>query len=1768
MAKKIGLVLALDGEQKFTQAMKNAKSEVSLMRTELKNAESAFEGNANSMQALTTKQQALVRQQESYNRMLTTAKTGLDNAQKQYKKQVEALEDLKKKLKQAEDAQKEMEKAGDTSSDEYKKQVQEIEKLNQAIDKQTTNVLKASGRVTTWNENVAKTEGELNKCNSALNKNNDYLEEAKNASDGCAKSIDKFGKEVADTADELEEAGHGASTFGDVLKANLTSDVIISGVKAIGNVAKDAGKALLELGVDAAKYADDINTASTITGLSTDTIQAYKYAADLMDTSLETVTGALKKNLSSMKSAEKGTGKAAEAYKTLKVSVVDSNNNLRDSEDVFWDVIDALGGISDETKRDATAMDIFGKSAQELNPLIAAGSEGFAKFKEEAQNAGAILSSDTLNSLNDTNDKIDTLTQTADAFKKQIGADIAPVVGALAEGATSALNALNESIHPPKSELEKFVDDIKASNVEVQKILDNVEESMNGANAETSTLEAYKTTLLELNEQESLTEFNKFQIRDAVNQLSGSIPELAEAFDEETGKIKLTNEEMEKLFANAEAVAIQNAAIQAKAEAYDAMAQAAVNAAKADSAVAKAEEELQAAQEAENERYQKLVEEKGKDVAMMEFVATGADAEAKALKEAKDAQEEANNQYKEASDDLELINKALDDSIMKNGEVATATDTTTESVQNENDALVELSESAKATAESLGMTEEQLIANADAVGMTGEEYASAAEEIIANNERIKGAYDDMKKSVSDSITGTVDVFKKFEGGSEITADQIVENLDSQIAGIEQWKKNMETLGQQAGDGMSQELYDKLAEMGPESANLVQELVSTLESDEAKFQEISDKYAKALSLADNTDFIADATTAGKDMYDAFVTGFSDGSAEAEAEVKELAQKLADSLKEVDTAPAGTSLIEKFSTAIKNKESQVTSTAKSVVGSAIKEILGKGGEFQNAGSFNGSQYASGVLSESGNASNSGSAVAISARNGVASSNSGFQPLGVDAANGYANGISSGSNAAVSAAISMVTRAIQAIKNTQQSNSPSKVTKKLGGDNVAGYVKGIIENVSSAKKAGEKLATSAIEATEITLKKAKTKDWADKLSNKFGVSKTKKDGKKEKDKTTEEYNSDVMKAAETYFKNYNIMHNVSLNQEKTYWTKVRKMLDSGTQAYYDATAKLNDVNQKLIDARIQKRADDLNSWETYVDRSKLIGVMSEAQELAYWKKKLKQAKNGSEEYYKIYEYVQNAQNNVNQSKANKRAEKFSVQGDLLNQWKVYYKVSSKAEADYWDKARKKFKVGTKERIEADRMYFEAKSNYDEELKKAAEEYKEEESRILKEKKEEINELNNAYKDAVKSREQDIKSQMSLFESWDSSGYTSDVLMRNLKQQVEGLKVWRQQLSELSKKGVSAEFITELEEMGPDAAANIWTLNHMTATELDEYQKMWNEKNRQAHDQAVKENESFLSETNKKIQEAEEAAQTELGKIKDTYNQTIKDLSTGLANGLAELVKQSGKIGSDMVAEIIGGIQKSSGTIKSTLTSTASSATTSSTTTATTTSSKTKEDPLKSSIQKVINSGTKIDKSKSSTGSGALDKYVIKNYGRDLSKTQMKTMASTLGVKVSSSFTSADQDKILKELKKHGFARGSRRIPYDLFGLTQEGNMPEILTGNGGLVTYLPAGSGVIPNNLTENLFKWGESTPEEYLVSDAGMRALNNLMSEYGGATPTYNIDNSGFASMMQTMMAGMQGMVDAIASMQMVTQDGTLAGKLQPYISRDSAAISIRRNRGRL
>ena len=320
----------------------------------------------------------------------------------------------------ADDKENVLAKATDNLSAQIKNQQRIVDKLNEAVQKSA----KEKGEDAT---ETLKLKEQLAKAETALNK-------MKGTTAESAVGMNKLGGEERTVAKEAKNASGKISAM-TVALGNLAADAIKGGIKAIGNGVKKIAKYFVDATKGAADFADEILTLSSQTHLSTDALQEYKYMASLIDVDLSTVTGAQAKLTKSMASGSK-------AFKKLGVNVRDEKGNLRSANDVFDDAITALGGVANETERDALAMEIFGKSAQELNPLIDAGGKQLQKYRKEAHDVGYVLKGDTLVAMGEVQNGFDRIGLAASSLKNRVGATLGKSVLPYLNGLVSAVQDL------------------------------------------------------------------------------------------------------------------------------------------------------------------------------------------------------------------------------------------------------------------------------------------------------------------------------------------------------------------------------------------------------------------------------------------------------------------------------------------------------------------------------------------------------------------------------------------------------------------------------------------------------------------------------------------------------------------------------------------------------------------------------------------------------------------------------------------------------------------------------------------------------------------------------------------------------------------------------------------------------------------------------------------------------------------------------------------------------------------------------------------------------------------------------------------------------------------------------------------------------------------------------------------------------------------------------------------------------------------------------
>lgn len=322
-----------------------------------------------------------------------------------------------------------------------------------------------------WRQALANAKEQQAKLERAVEDNTKALDKQGEAAQENQKQMTGLGDVLEKLAPSTGKLGDQVNFLSDKLGINIPKDATkaLNGIEgfSVGTVAKmgavaaavaaavEAVKALYNITIEAAARADDLLTQSVITGVSTETLQQWQYAADFIDVSVDTMTGSMTKLTNSAYDAANGNDKLAATFASLGVSVTDSSGQLRPAEEIFYDVVDALGKVQNQTERDAIAMDIMGRSAQELNPLIDQGSEALRGYSEEAEAAGYVLDEYQLAKLGDVDDAYHKWQLQLEATKNQLAVAFAPVAEAALKGVTAVVNVLTNALAEMNEMAEK-----------------------------------------------------------------------------------------------------------------------------------------------------------------------------------------------------------------------------------------------------------------------------------------------------------------------------------------------------------------------------------------------------------------------------------------------------------------------------------------------------------------------------------------------------------------------------------------------------------------------------------------------------------------------------------------------------------------------------------------------------------------------------------------------------------------------------------------------------------------------------------------------------------------------------------------------------------------------------------------------------------------------------------------------------------------------------------------------------------------------------------------------------------------------------------------------------------------------------------------------------------------------------------------------------------------------------------------------------------------
>lgn len=171
---------------------------------------------------------------------------------------------------------------------------------------------------------------------------------------------------------------------------------------------------------------DELSKASQRAQMPTEEFSRLAYAGELADVAMGDIVTSMGRLARAQGDAARGLKTQQEAFKTLGIEYKNVDGTLRSSTEVFLDFADAYERFKGSPEVLAVGMQVFGRSFQNLIPLLKDGRAGLMAAAEEADKLGYTLSEQAGKQAEEFNDNLTRLKQVVLGLSNQVAADLLP----------------------------------------------------------------------------------------------------------------------------------------------------------------------------------------------------------------------------------------------------------------------------------------------------------------------------------------------------------------------------------------------------------------------------------------------------------------------------------------------------------------------------------------------------------------------------------------------------------------------------------------------------------------------------------------------------------------------------------------------------------------------------------------------------------------------------------------------------------------------------------------------------------------------------------------------------------------------------------------------------------------------------------------------------------------------------------------------------------------------------------------------------------------------------------------------------------------------------------------------------------------------------------------------------------------------------------------------------------------------------------------------
>ena len=1001
-------------------------------------------------------------------------------------------------------SQEKLSKQADVLTKNIKQQEDRLGLLNDMLKKCNDKFGEADSRTLRWQQAVYDANTDLNNMKRELQNLQGEMNSAESDTDQLTDTIE-------DAGDAAEESKGGFTVM-----RGAVADLVSSGIQAGISAVADFAESIMDLAEETREYrsmqAKMSGSAKTF-GYSVDFASEkyqkfYSYLADdqmstnaitnLMGLQVET------KTLSDLAEAAIGVWSAYGDSIPIE-SLTESINESAQVAKVTGVLADALNwaGISEDTFNEKLQLL---NTTQERADLIASTlNDTYGESKATYDNlTGSIREANEAETeLKDAQAELGEAIEPLDTAFKKLQTGALSLITPLVKGVGDALSSLGGNVDEYRQDIYDAIDStgelqdaLKESVDELETSTEALKETINEMEDGNSSAKTLVKALGNLQKKSGKTADEQYRMKAIVTQLNSIYPDLGLKIDDATGKLNKSTDAIEDYVKEAEntklaAEAQGEAAIAADklAEAENRRSEAAQAAADVTAKVIIQEEKIKEIMDAQNKKNQEAAEAQRAYNEALETGNGNLDQLYMAMTNTGEAMIEYEGKMMTVSEAYEIANNELAD--LKAAE---------QEYQEQLAAQDTIVEQAKITLDEYNASIENSAANTDGANLSNEVYKEGMQANITKAGEAMEAFNNlgtsqqelaleleenvaaMQENMKSTISSQMNMFEAFDHSIELSTQDLLSNMRSQVTGVENWEQNISNLSDK---GINKNLLKYMMDMGPEGAGYVEvfsqmteaelEEANGLWEDAIDIQEMTNSWGEELtelgaqSIADGMDGINDAIkSSGADSVMGLVEGIRSAKAEAKSEGKTLGQDVVSATNEGagvaspswKTKLTGQYIDSGITQGITTGKAAVMTAAKNIGNEIIRTINTETGTLggastktKNTGRQTGMGVSAGLTASMASVRAAARSVG---RTAVTTINTNMQKstlriYGYNASIALANGILSGRSAVISAAASVASAAISAARSRLQIHSPSRVFMGMGENSVDAFARG---------------------------------------------------------------------------------------------------------------------------------------------------------------------------------------------------------------------------------------------------------------------------------------------------------------------------------------------------------------------------------------------------------------------------------------------------------------------------------------------------------------------------------------------------------------------------------------------------------------------------------------------------------------------------------------------------------------------------------------------